>query len=407
MKIFGPFRQLLPMHAMPLKGAVQDIPVIPDAGVVTQEEKIVQVGNFDELRKSYTGAIEDPSGRGMIVLPGFIDAHTHICWGGDRSMDYADRLAGKSYLEIAARGGGIWSSVLHTREASREDLAELTAARALRHFTDGVTTIEVKSGYGLDVANELKILEAIGLAHQQTIPDLLPTCLAAHIKPRDFEGSNMTYLNRLITHLLPEIKRKSLSNRVDIFIEESAFTPEEGRYYLRAADELGFELTVHADQFSCGGSEVGVDLGAISVDHLEASGDHEIHRIASSDSIAMALPGASLGLGMNYTPARKLLDSGASLVIASDWNPGSAPMGDLLMQAAVLGAAEKLSMAETLAAITFRAAAALNLYDRGQLQPGYLADIQAYDLDDYRGILYNQGKVKPSVVWKNGIPYVN
>mgnify|MGYP001815347334 CR=1 FL=1 len=224
MKIFGPFKQLIPMDSLPAKGPIEELSVLSNAGVIVEGEKIVQTGSYEVLRKSYPNAKEDHSGKDMVVLPGFIDAHTHLCWYGDRALDYADRLAGKSYLEIAARGGGIWSSVLRTREASREELASITSMRASRHFTDGVTTIEVKSGYGLDVSSECKILEAISMAHGQSVPDLLPTCLAAHMKPHDFDGSNMDYLNMLINELLPEIKRKGLSNRVDMFIEKSAFT---------------------------------------------------------------------------------------------------------------------------------------------------------------------------------------
>lgn len=165
---------------------------------------------------------------------------------------------------------------------------------------------------------------------------------------------------------------------------------------------MGFDITVHADQFSTGGSEVAVNVGAVSADHLEASGEEEIKRLAASETVAVALPGASLGLGMGFAPARKLLNAGACLAIASDWNPGSAPMGDLLLQASVLSAYEKLTTAETFAGLTFRAAKALNLYDRGILEKGKLADMQAYPCTDYREILYHQGKLKPIKVYKKG-----
>jgi imidazolonepropionase len=173
---------------------------------------------------------------------------------------------------------------------------------------------------------------------------------------------------------------------------------ENAMIYLKKAKEMGFEVTVHADQFTTGGSEVAVKIGAISADHLEASGEREIKLLANSDTVAVTLPGASLGLGMQYVPARKLLDAGACLAIASDWNPGSAPMGDLLMQAAVMSAAEKLSTAEVFAGLTFRAAKALNLSDRGILAAGMKADMQAYPCGDYREILYHQGRLKPLTI---------
>ena len=206
----------------------------------------------------------------------------------------------------------------------------------------------------------------------------------------------------MLSELLPQVREEGLSSRVDIFIEKSAFTRAQAETYLTAAAHMGFDLTVHADQFSTGGSAAAITCGARSADHLEASGPAEIRALAESQVIAMALPGASLGLGCGYTPARKLLDAGASLAIASDFNPGSAPMGDLVAQAAILGAAEKLSNAEVLAGITCRAAAALGLSDRGVLQTGALADFNIYAVDHYNEITYQQGRLKPASVWKQG-----
>jgi imidazolonepropionase len=247
----------------------------------------------------------------------------------------------------------------------------------------------------LSVEQELKMLRAIKAATYKTKATLVPTCLAAHIKPRDFEGSPSEYLDMIGKQLLPVIKKEHLAKRVDIFIEESAFRPENAKPYLERAKELEFDITVHADQFTPGGSEVALEVGAVSVDHLEAIKERDIKAIANSNTVAVALPGAALGLGMVCAPARKLLNAGACLAIASDWNPGSAPMGDLLMQAAVLGAAEKLSAAEVFAGITFRAAEALRLSNRGTLATGTPSIFQLYPSNDYREILYNQGKMKP------------
>ena len=202
--------------------------------------------------------------------------------------------------------------------------------------------------------------------------------------------------------MLPEIRKEHLSTRIDIFVEESAFNVEAAKEYLKKVRLLGFDITVHADQFTTGGSAVAVDCGAVSADHLEASGTREIALLADADIVATVLPGASLGLGMPYAPARKLLDAGACVAIASDWNPGSAPMGDLLMQASVLGAYEKLSISETLASISFRAAKALGLNDKAILKENFIADMQAYPVKDFREIIYLQGAMKPCIVWKNG-----
>lgn len=400
-KLIGPFTQILPLTGLSLKGALEDeqLHIIANGGVLVEDGVLLAVDDFEQLRKSHPSAqIEEITGD-HVLLPGFVDCHTHICFAGSRAKDYAMRNAGKSYLEIAASGGGIWDSVTQTRAATDTELSRLLLQRIKRHLSEGVTTIEVKSGYGLSVTEELKQLKAIQQAADKTHAHIVPTCLAAHIKPKDFDGAESVYLKYLLTDLLPKIKQQGLANRVDIFIEQSAFNTSDALFYLSKARQMGFEATVHADQFTTGGTEVAVKARAASADHLEASGDYEIKLLANSDTVAVTLPGASLGLGMGYAPARKLLDAGACLAIASDWNPGSAPMGDLLMQASVMAAAEKLSTAEVFAGLTFRAAQALKLSDRGILTKGKLADMQAYPCNDYREILYQQGKLKPVRVW--------
>jgi imidazolonepropionase len=402
-KLIGPFTQILPLTWLPLKGALRDeqLHIIQNGGVLVADGLILTVGGFDELRKANPSAqIEEIKGE-QVLLPGFIDCHTHICFAGNRAKDYAMRIAGKTYLEIAKAGGGIWDTVTQTRAADEATLVESLMLRANRHLGEGVTTIEVKSGYGLSLEEELKQLRAIKAASVQTKAKLVPTCLAAHMVPKDFTGSQQKYLEQVVNDLLPVLKQENLTNRVDIFIEESAINTENALLYLNKAKQLGFDITVHADQFTTGGSKVAVEVGALSADHLEASGDHEIKLLADSNIVSVTLPGASLGLGMPYAPARKLLDAGACLAIASDWNPGSAPMGDLLMQAAVMSAAEKLSAAEVFAGLTFRAASALKI-ERGILAPGMPADMQVYPCADYREILYYQGKLKPSQVWTGG-----
>lgn len=403
----GPIRQAVTMANLPVKGALKDeqLHVIQEAGILIKDDEIYDIGPYWDLypeAQSIGAEMVNLKGD-FVALPGFIDCHTHICFGGSRAKDYAMRNAGISYLEIAKSGGGIWDTVTQTRKASLDKLAQLTVQRANRHLKDGITTIEVKSGYGLAIEEELKMLKAIKLANENTFADLIPTCLAAHIPPINYQGTQKDYLNAISEELFPTLRSEGLANRIDAFIEETAFTAEDIQPYFQKAKEMGFDITVHADQFYAGGSQVAVNFGAISADHLESSTDKEIELLASSDTIAVALPGASLGLGMAYTPARKILDSGASLAIASDWNPGSAPMGDLLMQAAALGTFEKLSNAEVLAGITFRAAAALNLADRGTLEIGKIADLIFFPTDDYREITYQQGRLKPSKIFKRGI----
>lgn len=404
LKLIGPLKQLLPMTGLELKGAISDdqLIVLTDAGILIEGEKIKSIGRFNELKKIHDDAEVQELKGDHTCLPGFIDSHTHICFGGTRANDYAMRNAGKTYLEIGKAGGGIWDTVTQTRKATKEELVKKTTKLANRHLKNGTTTIEVKSGYGLSVDEELKMLRSIQEAEEQTSADLIPTCLAAHMLPKDFEGNAEEYLKEISEKLFPILKEQNLTNRVDGFIEESAFSAEQIAPYFQKAQEMGFDITVHADQFSTGGSKVAVEFGAVSADHLEASTQQEINVLANSNVIATALPGASIGLGCNFTSARQMLDAGGALAIASDHNPGSAPMGDLLTQASILGTFEKLSNAEVLAGITFRAAAALNLKDRGKLAEGYLADFILFHTSDYKEILYNQGAFKPCVVFKRG-----
>ncbi len=415
--ITGPFRQLLTMDHLPLKGSLADsqLEIIEEAGIVSSNGKIVEIGKFQELCSKYkkvnssgpSGAKEvtlQETGFDAVALPGMVDAHTHLCWAGSRANDYALRLEGKSYLEIAQGGGGIWDTVTRTRTASSDDLISQIKSRALRLINHGVTTVEVKSGYGLSPLEELRLLRAIHQSNKGLPIDLVPTCLAAHVRPRDFKGTSPEYLSWIAEQLFPQLLNEQLTRRIDIFIDEGAFTVAEARTYLQIAKNQGFDLVVHGDQFTGGGAALAVELGAGSVDHLEAVSDSAIKLLAGSDVIPVALPGASLGLGCSFAPARKLLNAGCSLAIASDWNPGSAPMGDLLLQAALLGSFEKLTMAETWAGITFRAAQALGLNDRGILKTGMLADFIAFPVTDYRDILYNQGMIKPVRIWKNGVP---
>lgn len=403
-KLIGPFNQVVTCDNLPLKGALSDdlLEVIPQGGVVVSDGCIVATDSYEALLQQYPDAEKEEIEPGHVLLPGFIDCHTHITFGGNRARDYSERLAGVSYMEIARRGGGIQESVRGTRAATRAELAELTKMRANDLLSQGVTTIEAKSGYGLNKDEELKILYAIRDAAAELDADIIPTCLAAHLKPADFEGTNREYLEHMVNDLFPVLKAEQLTNRIDIFTEETAFNVEDSTWYLQEAKKQGFDITVHADQFTTGGSAMAVELGALSAEHLEASGDEEIALLAQSDTVATVLPGASLGLGMHFSPARKLLDGGCCVAISSDWNPGTAPMGELLIQTALLGAYEKLTLTECLAGITVRAAKALNLTDRGALSKGLLADMQMYPTDDYQNIFYLQGSMKPDGVWRKG-----
>ena len=403
-KLIGPFKQLLTMRDLPLKGALsnQQLEIISYAGLYIENKYIVEVGEYQLLREKYQHVEQVVLEGDVVCLPSYVDCHTHIAFAGNRANDFALRNAGSSYLEIANAGGGIWSTVQHTRACSEEELVSLILERSGALLQQGITTVEVKSGYGLNVEQELKTLRAIKEANKQTVVDLIPTCLAAHTKPRDFEGTSAEYLHYIQEELFPILKREELTTRIDAFIEQSAFSAVEIRSYLAKAEEFGFDISLHADQFTTSGSALAVEVGAVSADHLETSTEKEIQLLADSDVVAVALPAASLGLGCAFTPARALLDAGASLAIATDLNPGSAPMGQLVASASILATMQKLTNAEVLAGLTYRAAYALRLSDRGRLVEGQLADFTLYSTNNYQNITYLQGALQPSSVWKNG-----
>ncbi|MFN3020418.1 imidazolonepropionase [Chryseobacterium sp. TY3] len=404
MKIIGPFKQIVTLDKLPLRGKINDesLEIQVNAAVLVDGEKIITIGDFEELKANNPNASIDLIDTEQVLLPALVDAHTHICFGGNRANDFAMRNAGKTYLEIAEAGGGIWSSVKHTREASEEELLNATLERIHYLLSLGITTIEIKSGYGLNVDEELKMLRIVKKAQAQTKATLVPTCLAAHLKPKDFDGGNQEYLDYILNKILPKVKEEDLAKRVDIFIEKSAFLPEESKVFLEKAKAMGFLITVHADQFTAGSSRVAVEVGAQSADHLEATADEDIDFLAKSNTVAIALPGASIGLGDRFAPARKLLDAGAIFAIASDWNPGSAPMGNLITQAAILATFQKLTTAEVWAAMTYRAAYALGFEDRGVIAKGKKADFVSFETDNFNNVLYYQGRMSAKHTFING-----
>ena len=391
------------MANLPERGAISDnsLEIIDDGGVVIEDGKIIEVGDFLSLSKNDLDVREITYP--CVLLPGFIDSHTHVCHYGNRSDEYAKRNSGISYQQILEEGGGIHNTMNSTSNSTDEQLTDDTLNRLKRHFQEGVLTCEVKSGYAPNLEDEVRMLRIINEIDSSNDIDLIPTCLAAHVTPKKYESSKK-YLDSIVNDLLPIIKEENLSNRVDIFIEEKAFSITEASNFLEKI-KSDFYITAHANQFTSGGLKVGVDNGAVSVDHLEVITDQEIDYLSKSDTTGVVLPGCSLGLGIPFAPARKLLDNNCKVSIASDWNPGSAPMGDLLMQASLLGSTEKLSNAEVLAGITCRAANALSLEDRGSLENGKIADMIGFKTNDFRDILYNQGKLKPSFICKRGKIY--
>jgi len=409
MQLIGPFSQLLTLSNLSSRGSIKDnqLEILKDAGIAYEGKlnaggKIVAVGDFAALKKDYPKATITEIQQATVALPGLIDCHTHLCWAGSRAQDFAMRNSGATYLEMAAAGGGIKTSVAQTRSASDATLLTNIGERLAFMKAQGITTAEVKSGYGLSVDEEQRHLNLISQAAAQANGiEVVSTCLAAHVCPPEFAGKPEAYLETLEAELLPQLIASAKTTgtplpRIDAFAEPSTFWGDSLEKYLTAAKNLGFSLTLHADQFTPGGAALGVNLGATSVDHLEHSNASSIAVLAKAETVAVALPGASLGLGEPFTPARKLLDAGAILAIATDWNPGSGPQGNLVGQAATLASAQKLSNAEVLAGITTRAAKALGIQDRtGILAPGMAANISVWPTNDYREISWLMGSMQP------------
>ena len=391
------------MSNLPLKGALSDekLEIVENGGIIISGDKILEVGKFSDLTKKEKNVFEIDFS--CVLVPGFIDCHTHICYYGSRSEEYSKRNSGMSYQEILSEGGGIHNTMYATEKSSDEELEKETVSRLNRHFNEGVLTCEIKSGYGSNLEQEVRLLNIINKINDNHAMGIVSTCLAAHVTPKTYNSSS-EYLDKIIEELIPVLEKKKLTNRIDIFIEEKAFSVSESFDYLSQLKDK-FDITVHANQFSSGGVKVGIDCGAKSVDHLEVIDDEEINYLSNSNTSAVVLPGCSLGLGIPFAPARKLLDNNCKLSIATDWNPGSAPMGDLLQQSSLLGSIEKLSSAEVFSAITYRSADALGLEDRGKIERDKIADFIGFKTNDYRDILYNQGKLKPSFICKRGEIY--
>ncbi|MBJ96230.1 MAG: imidazolonepropionase [Rickettsiales bacterium] len=381
--------------------------LVRDAAVLCRGARIEYVGPEAGL-PPLTG--EDPltiSLDGCVVTPGLIDCHTHLVFAGTRLDDFEARLRGDSYSAIAARGGGILSTVDATRAASNEELQELMEARVEQCEAHGVTTVEVKSGYGLDTRHEFRLLDAIKVCNRRVIADLVPTFLGAHVPPADARVSSAAraaYVERVISEMLPEVARRGLARFCDVFIDEGAFTLEEGRRILEAARSLGLGLKVHAEQLAhTGAAGLAAELGAVSAEHLERISDEHLAAMAEAGTVAVMLPGASFFLRDGFTQADRFRSAGVKMAVATDWNPGTSPADNLLLMAqmAVLGCG--LTIEEALLGVTLHAAHALDLgQDRGMLRVGMRADLAMFRIHDPRELIYQLGSSPCSGLVKNG-----
>jgi imidazolonepropionase len=386
--------------------------IIPDAAVLVRQGLIEALGESAALRSAYP---DEPAldARGCVVMPGFVDPHTHLVWAGDRAAEFELRLQGKTYLEILAAGGGILSTVRHTRQASVEQLCAETRPRLRAMLERGTTTAEAKTGYGLQTASELRMLEALLRLDAEGPLELALTFLGAHAIPPEYKDDPDLYTDLLCQEMLPAVRRwlqeHAPSRRlpyVDVFCETGAFSLEQSRRILLAAQALGFPLKIHADEFdNLGGASLAAELGAASADHLVKTSPQDIAQLAASQTVAVALPCTPFGLAeREYTPAGAILQAGGALALASDLNPGTAWCGDMQFAIALACRYMRLTPAQAIAAATINAAAAIGMEERiGSLEVGKQADLIILDVPDYRHLGYRFGPNLVQSVIKKGV----
>ncbi|HLF27282.1 MAG TPA: imidazolonepropionase [Anaerolineae bacterium] len=411
-------------HGGPQRGQrLGELGLIEDGALAILDEQIVAVGPTADLTPRFQAEhVIDATGK--VVLPGFVDPHTHVLWVGERAAEFEQRIAGASYLEIMRAGGGIMSTVRATRAASVDQLVEETRPRLDRMLAHGTTTVEVKTGYGLETAAELRLIEALDRLIEEHHIDLAPTFLGAHAIPAEYTDRADAYTDLIVNEMLPAVKQLQIADfgspigsyrrqsafRIpqffcDVFCEGDAFTLAQARRILEQAQALGLGLKIHADEFQpLGGTQLAVELGAVSADHLVVTPPREIEALGRSNTVAVSLPGTPFGLGHTaFTPARAILDAGGILALATDCNPGTTWCESMPMIIAIACRYLQLTPAQAIVASTLNAAYAIGQGDRvGSLAAERQADVLVLDAPDYRHMGYRYGTNLVETVIKRG-----
>ncbi len=386
---------------------MRELSIIKNGAMIVRDGLIETVGTPEEVEPAITADCEIIDANQRIVLPGFVDAHTHPVFAGNRADEFELRAAGATYQEIAAAGGGIRSTVGKTRQASEDELIESGKRYAEWFLRCGTTTVEAKSGYGLTTEDELKMLRAIRRLNEETPLEYVPTFLGAHVVPEEFKGRNSAYVDLIIEEMLPKVVEERLAEYCDVFCEEGAFTIEESRRVLTAAKRLGLNLRVHADQLTLGGgAKLAAELGATTADHLEQTDDDGISNLKSANIQPVLLPCSVLMIGSSrYANAQAMIDAGLAVVIATDFNPGSSPVASMLLALTLASTQMKMTPAEAITAGTINAAYSLGRgAEIGSLEAGKRANFVIHDCGDYRELAYFAGLEHPSQVYARGWP---
>jgi imidazolonepropionase len=381
---------------------MSELAVIRDGGMLIREGKIDIVSSSEEVAKN-AGDAEVIDAGGRLVLPGFVDAHTHLVFAGNRLNDFERRARGETYEQIAKAGGGIWSTVRKTRAASGEDLFNQAQTHAAWLLRCGTTTIEAKSGYGLTVEDELKILRVMCRLNEEKPLEIVPTFLGAHAVPREMDANE--YIDVVLDEMLPRIAKEKLAEFCDVFCERGYFTIEQSRRILTAARKVGLRMRIHADQLTdSGGAQLAGELKATTADHLEKTDEQGIAAMKSGGVQPVLLPGSVYALGSTaYPRAREMIDAGLAVVLATDFNPGSSPTPSMSMILSLACTQMKMSPAEAITASTINAAYSLNRGDKiGSLERGKLANFSIFDCQDYRELAYWFGIALTHSVYAKG-----
>lgn len=367
---------ILPLDVVSLRGAeMNSAEQIHNAFLIAEDGVITRYGRMEEMGEVEADEVVDASGR--VVFPAFCDSHSHIVYAGSREGEFRDKIAGMTYEEVAARGGGILNSADRLAEASEDELFEAALARAWRMIRTGAATLEIKSGYGLTTETEIKMLRVVGRLQKALPATVKATFLGAHAVGRAFKGRQEEYVDHVCEEMIPAVAKQGIAEFVDVFCDRGFFTPEQTAQILECGKRYGLRPKIHANELaSSGGVQVGIEYGALSVDHLEEANEQDVRDLAASATIPTVLPGASFFSNLPFAPARAMIDAGLPVAIASDCNPGSSPSGNMMLLWSLGCIKMRLSPEEALSALTINGAAALGLSaDRGAISVGRRADL--------------------------------